>query len=180
MSDHPFYRKDYNEPVALKPNKRFEEDMNHVSFGGVIAAMFGGEKELNKWLRTPDGYVKVHGGITYADDKVPMQEAVGSEWWFGFDCGHFRDYIPMNLEMKFILRAKHRKWREYLMRVKLGEVERDFALEAKMENEEIFGDKESDLASHYWTMEECIEETERFAEQLAVIALLGVDTPKKA
>jgi len=40
--------------------------------------------------------LKVHGGITYADDHVPGFQPDGL-WYFGFDCSHYRDFFPLNL-----------------------------------------------------------------------------------
>lgn len=36
--------------------------------------------------------VAVHGGLTYAGACVEDQTKV---WWFGFDCAHAGDYVPM-------------------------------------------------------------------------------------
>lgn len=35
----------------------------------------------------------VHGGLTYASDHAPKQEADG-QWWVGFDCAHVGDIVP--------------------------------------------------------------------------------------
>jgi hypothetical protein len=39
--------------------------------------------------------VEVHGGLTYARDKVRLATGVeGRLWWLGFDCGHCGDLCP--------------------------------------------------------------------------------------
>lgn len=44
--------------------------------------------------------VEVHGGLTYASacrDRichVPKPGEPDDVWWFGFDCGHYRDFSP--------------------------------------------------------------------------------------
>jgi hypothetical protein len=37
--------------------------------------------------------LQVHGGVNYAHGTIQGREA-GDRWWFGFDCGHARDYLP--------------------------------------------------------------------------------------
>lgn len=50
--------------------------------------------------------VDVHGGLTYADGcqegddpainvcHIPQPGRPDDVWWFGFDCGHFHDFVP--------------------------------------------------------------------------------------
>jgi hypothetical protein len=52
-----------------------------------------------------------HGGLTYADFcqeemdpskgicHIPENERPVKVWWFGFDCAHFSDYIPVRYSM---------------------------------------------------------------------------------
>ena len=45
-------------------------------------------------LSSTDVLLDVHGGLTWADDHVPMEKPDGL-WWFGFDCAHYgSDYCP--------------------------------------------------------------------------------------
>jgi hypothetical protein len=36
----------------------------------------------------------VHGGLTYADPRLPFFSDIDGFWWFGFDAGHFGDLWP--------------------------------------------------------------------------------------
>lgn len=78
--DHPFYGRQYDEVYSV-------------------------DKEGNRT------YLDVHGSLTYSDfcmeteDEttgvchVPQPGRPEKVWWFGFDCGHWMDYIPgMNTE----------------------------------------------------------------------------------
>lgn len=40
-----------------------------------------------------NGWVDVHGGLTYASDHAPNEQPDG-HWWFGFDCAHCGDLVP--------------------------------------------------------------------------------------
>lgn len=54
----------------------------------------------------PDNYMRVHGGLTYADRcqesedpsrgicHVPAEGRPDNVWWFGFDCAHAGDLCP--------------------------------------------------------------------------------------
>lgn len=35
----------------------------------------------------------VHGGVTYAQEDLPSATDA-SDWYLGFDCGHFGDFMP--------------------------------------------------------------------------------------
>jgi hypothetical protein len=39
-----------------------------------------------------DAELTVHGGLTYSDCD-------GEAWCFGFDCGHYHDYVPSRAEL---------------------------------------------------------------------------------
>lgn len=47
---------------------------------------------------TPESVLNAHGGITYSDecdeDGPICHPGTGNVWWFGFDCGHYRDFSP--------------------------------------------------------------------------------------
>ena len=36
----------------------------------------------------------VHGGVTYAQEDLLSTPADASDWYLGFDCGHFGDFMP--------------------------------------------------------------------------------------
>jgi len=44
----------------------------------------------------PEELLEVHGGITYSADSLPGFLLDGL-WYFGFDCGHYCDYLPLIL-----------------------------------------------------------------------------------
>jgi len=172
---HPFYKVAFDRAVTVEINKaRMSDSVEDLPFEAIIAAMRGGNA-IDKWLRTPSSFVRAHGGITYSDALHPAerQERPG-EWWFGFDCGHAGDYTPfeiMSLKSKIEVSRdfpdinppeKMAKLSVYVRRVEENEVSRDFAYEGEL------------LDEHYWTLEEVIAETEKMAEQLAMIGLLGV------
>jgi hypothetical protein len=60
---------------------------------GILCGYVGVPVEHPAWGVDDDGAVDVHGGVTYEDFKDPQGSGPGY-WWFGFDCGHFRDYVP--------------------------------------------------------------------------------------
>lgn len=175
LKGHPFFDVGYNKAVAVAPNKaRLQDSIDEVGFGGLIAAMCG-EEEADKWMSSPEGYVRIHGGLTYAERHGPgIKEDDPNAWWFGFDTAHSGDYSPMDLAIKVIMFdvAKDfpdlhgpdyiEKWKTYINRVRSGEMPRDFFYEASLEG------------NHYWTVEEVAAEVEKMAEQLSVIQLLGV------
>jgi hypothetical protein len=174
---HPFFRVKYHETAAIAPNKaRLKDNIDELGFDAMIAAL-GGKECVEEWMSTPGGYVKVHGGVTFSDSWIfGSLEGAKGEWWFGFDTGHLGDYQPFNLRMRETLLevAKEypdlhipnyvEKWKAYINRIKSGEMPRDIAYEASLEQK------------HYWTVEETGTETEKMAEQLSVIQLLGVKT----
>jgi len=54
-----------------------------------------------------DGDLDVHGGLTYsglchgAICHVPKPGEPDNVWWFGFDCGHYRDITPGMMKYHF-------------------------------------------------------------------------------
>ena len=48
--------------------------------------------------RAPDGYIQVHGGLTFSNSEAPERDTTTSRWWFGFDCAHLYDLIPKTFE----------------------------------------------------------------------------------
>lgn len=44
--------------------------------------------------------VLCHGGLTYASEKLPMQDDKDT-WWIGFDCAHFFDRPDFNSARKY-------------------------------------------------------------------------------
>lgn len=49
---------------------------------------------------SPEGQIRVHGGLTYASEcaghicHVPEPGEPDDVWWFGFDCAHSGDWSP--------------------------------------------------------------------------------------
>jgi hypothetical protein len=86
--DHPLYSLHYSDPIFTE----------HVS---------------------PDG-IQVHGGLTYSDKTSRAREVyTGSAqeegWLFGFDCAHYRDFLPAidgKLKELRLLSFREKKYRD--------------------------------------------------------------------
>lgn len=81
---------------------------NHPWYRCPYNAELGG-KDSDGWEHTIDGAISVHGGLTFSDFCMELEEP-GDEarrvchvpgpgepdrvWWFGFDCGHSMDISP--------------------------------------------------------------------------------------
>lgn len=89
--------------------------------------------------------VDVHGGLTFGAFE-PCSHEDGQGYWFGFDCNHAGDsgYDP-NVDIKSITDPTV---------LHLLEIHKQFF---RMDE------------GHYWTHDEVVAETERLAEQLAVM-----------
>lgn len=176
--EHPFYRAPFDKPIALEGNvNRMQEevsDLSDVGMDGILSMLTG---ETDKWIKSPSGYLKIHGGIGFSDDRKPGDFVKDPDgWWFGWDAHHPGDYMPMDFEALRIIRGPVRremndenadKWTVYIRRLEEGEIERNFDYEAGLDG------------LHYWSLEETILETERLAEQLSIIGLLGVKKAEK-
>lgn len=56
----------------------------------------------------------VHGGLTYADNAPPIKvEGYDGYWWFGFDCAHLGDLVPILANSSFHQRGEYRTF-EYV------------------------------------------------------------------
>jgi len=174
---HPFYRVNYDQAVALNVNQErlkvpIESFIEDVGLFGALSVL-GGKKKAEKWLKSPDGFVRVHGGLgfsrSYLGGDVEGTKTKRGEWFFGWDTCHAGDYVPFGMDALMVLgphwAEEDKRWHVYLNRLRLGEVERSFAYEAKLKGK----------FYHYWTLEEVVKETERLAEQLSLVALLGVE-----
>lgn len=76
---------------------------------------------VNGYLSVPNGHpwhgkyyvdADVHGGLTYAADRVPIEphpQAIGDEWVLGFDTAHAGDFVP---KLPFSRRGDDREWSE--------------------------------------------------------------------
>lgn len=88
-SSHPLYRKGYGENVpALAVAARGAKLGSKSPVLAITAGVDALPGEDVRW--SADVAIDVHGGITYADD---LSHILGYEedWWFGFDCNHYRD-----------------------------------------------------------------------------------------
>jgi len=65
-------------------------ELDHDSINLFCAAF--SDADINKEIAI-DLALRVHGGITWADNHVPMNKPDGL-WWFGFDCAHAGDLCP--------------------------------------------------------------------------------------
>lgn len=94
---HPWHGKAYSDKI--KPTKdmlgpRTAQDHGPID---VFCMLFSGvdpAEALNITLA-----MRIHGGLTYASDRVPCGEPDGL-WWFGFDCAHSGDLIPSFAEQR--------------------------------------------------------------------------------
>jgi hypothetical protein len=168
---HPFYGVPLDKPIALEGNRtRLNEsaDLRDVGMDGLISIMCG---KTDEWLKTINGYLKIHGGLGYSDKNSPGDFKDDGGWWLGWDGGHAGDYLPFDLECLKLIRGPVRvsiggknadRWTAYIRRIEEGEASRDYSYEAGLDG------------LHYWTLDDAVLETERLAEQLSIIALLGI------
>ena len=75
-------------------------------------------KSYNDAYDAVDG-LDVHGGLTYSDRcqegaedgpgvcHVPHPGRPAEVWWLGFDCAHYRDYVPGMVEVDQRLQREH-------------------------------------------------------------------------
>lgn len=62
----------------------------------------GPPEEYSDYSSSPEGKLKVHGGVTFSDScggsicHVPEPGEPDDVWWFGFDCAHLGDDYPRN------------------------------------------------------------------------------------
>jgi hypothetical protein len=95
---HPWYGKSYLDEVKPSSNmlgSRTSED--HGAIDLLIAALGGGDPSERLSISL---CMRVHGGLTYAEDCVPC-EAASALWWFGFDCAHAGDLVPSLAERDY-------------------------------------------------------------------------------
>ncbi|NIQ78527.1 MAG: hypothetical protein GTN93_10620, partial [Anaerolineae bacterium] len=76
---HPLFGVGYNEKIDIKPN--WNRSMEDGAFGGMLA-LLSGHDAAEEWLRTPEGLIEVHGGVTYAGEYCPLIPET-DPWWFG-------------------------------------------------------------------------------------------------
>ena len=90
----------------------------------------------------------VHGGLTFGDKMTPFDEL----WWFGFDCAHLFDYMPM-------MASYHdKKERGYIWEKSKRSIYRDYAyvvgeihqLAAFLASRNTFWERLKDLTGHIW------------------------------
>jgi hypothetical protein len=89
--EHPWFGKSYND--TIEPTKDMLGPRDSQDFGPIdlLCAVFS-NKDIEKEM--PIGMaMRIHGGLTYADDRAPYSKPDGL-WWFGFDCAHAGDLIP--------------------------------------------------------------------------------------
>jgi len=64
-------------------------------YTGYVGLPKGHPRFGKGWSAMSD--VEVHGGVTYAADRLPWWKPDG-KWWIGFDCAHYGDAIPHIME----------------------------------------------------------------------------------
>lgn len=98
--DHPLYRKGYHGEIQL-PASYIEEILHrpvevHRDFS-ILDLFIVMSREHNTAGLGTDGYLPLtlllptHAGLSYADHGKDGDVS----WWFGFDCGHAGDLIPI-------------------------------------------------------------------------------------
>lgn len=96
-STHPWFGKSYNDtikPTADMLGPRDPQDYGIVDLFLAVHSEKSIEEEMSIGLA-----MRVHGGLTYAQDHEPYGEPDGL-WWFGFDCAHCDDLIPSFAESR--------------------------------------------------------------------------------
>ncbi len=179
---HPFYRVGRNALVLASADvarlREFQglavDDIAEGGLGamvGMLALLSGNEADAGEFLRSPAAVVRVHGGLTYDGGCAPVGPERRGEWWFGWDTSHHGDYRPgskfwkQDLLQRVAWRGPEQlaEARIYVAHVETGERSgRDFAREAEL------------AGLRYWTADQVVAETERVAEQLALVQSLGV------
>ena len=103
-ASHPLHGKPYNHIVVAPPAEflDIEVDLDSINLLALFAfALEGGDYAADSYPLAL--IIKVHGGITYASDILPCGnehelfrdiDALDNMWWFGFDCGHYGDFMP--------------------------------------------------------------------------------------
>jgi len=142
---------------------KIEREWEHA---GLKCAVVQAREAQNRcgYVRVPPGHplhgkhydavdVSVHGGLTFADVE-PCEHEDGAGWWFGFDCAHLGDafYDPNPNWNELSNDAQH-------FLTTMESIHRDVSHK--------FGF--SRPPEHFWTQAEVETETERLAEQLAII-----------
>lgn len=90
--------------------------------------------------------IDVHGGVTFADN---MDVDGDVRWAFGFDCGHYSD--KPDLEAGIERYGDNEGYHSPLF-------------ESMLRDESAFG-----MYRHMWTLDDCVEETERMCDQVSVL-----------
>lgn len=68
------------------------------NFNGYIALPTGHKWHGKSWDELP---CEVHGGITWAEPRLPWDEEDGDRHWIGFDTCHAGDMVPGLLACNF-------------------------------------------------------------------------------
>ena len=92
---HPWYGKSYSAEVKPSPEmltNRHENDHGSIDLFCAMLSETSSNESLSISL-----CMRVHGGLTYANDHHPYAKPDGL-WWFGFDCAHFGDLVPVFAE----------------------------------------------------------------------------------
>ena len=92
--NHPLFGLPRNHPLKL-PSSWFDHRRGGSQGTGPVDfflhALAG--KELTDHCEICLAF-EVHGGVTYAEDRLPHADEPDGRWWFGFDCGHAGDFQP--------------------------------------------------------------------------------------
>lgn len=92
--DHPAFGKNYNEQLdCISQDAVDTAELGSKSPIIVLTAAVGSDRPHEKVRRSLDILIDVHGSLTYSSTSRADLYPVESEgnWWFGFDCAHYRD-----------------------------------------------------------------------------------------
>ena len=88
---HPWYGKSYQDTIKPTTEMLAGRDKNDHGPIDLLCAILSPDDPSE--ALSISLCVRVHGGLTYADNHEPFGKP-GDYWWFGFDCAHYGDLIP--------------------------------------------------------------------------------------
>lgn len=95
-ADNPLYGKDYSDYLDINKSELDGEPIGKRGIIPILGAAFDDDERVKL-----DMYFDVHGGLTYAGDRVDYPVESNNLWWLGFDCGHYNDGNDWDLVEKY-------------------------------------------------------------------------------
>lgn len=90
-ASHPWFGKNYNDEV--KPTEDMLSPRDPLDHGPIDVLLMALSSTRPEDSLSISLCMRVHGGLTYAQNHEPFGEPDGL-WWFGFDCAHSGDLVP--------------------------------------------------------------------------------------